>query len=375
MSFSVDLKALEEFGGLLHELSLDAQNIKTRSGEQLYTSVAGEEAPDSLETGLLFSEVTQLCAEARKRAEPRMKTVEDVYVGSAWGVGGAQTVYEKTDKGVRARVDATYPAVKGGRSQDGERPPLNGQKADPGALFHKIFAVDTNVDDVDVTMLEDFQPKVTAVENFLDGLGDRLSIQYWVREGLRWVLGFDPIEEVLQLFVGDWRSVAAEALMWKNCGGAYGGIARNTNLYQYLEHFWTGNAADAALEYFGKVTAGVDAEVEFYDFLYRLYQEAVHIVYQGYKTVDFLVGTLLDLVIDAGIGNIGKIPKVILRIKELWNAIADVVSRVAAAIRGVRMSLMDGPGGNEPPCPLKDLVTSHGPGEMPSAYRHPGDKD
>lgn len=93
--------------------------------------------------------------------------------------------------------------------------------------------------------------------------------------------------------------------------------------------------------------------------------------------VGTVAGTIIDIVATLGIAGAAKAPKLVAKIKELWDAAVDIWTRLRASMETTQALLKDFGGGQEPPCPMEDLAYPDGSGIAgnPTGYRHPGDTE
>lgn len=93
-------------------------------------------------------------------------------------------------------------------------------------------------------------------------LGNAYSLGYYVNLIIS-LTGTDPVEKVQNYFGGDWEELLKAAKSVENLANfntAYSDAITET--MKTVESSWDGNAASAADDYFSKLTAAIDAQVD-----------------------------------------------------------------------------------------------------------------
>jgi uncharacterized protein YukE len=123
---------------------------------------------------------------------------------------------------------------------------------------------------------------------------DLISPSYWLMWVIEQISGVNPMDWVTEHFAGDWEAMSTAATALEHLAvfheryAAEIASARGT-----FEAGWTGNAADAASAYFGRLESAVAAQAD----PLRHIADEVDSVAQGMKsTQDLLVGLLQALV-------------------------------------------------------------------------------
>jgi hypothetical protein len=132
--------------------------------------------------------------------------------------------------------------------------------------------------------------------------GDLVSPSHWVLEACDVVFGFNPLDEVMQWFTGDWESFAECATVWQNIGKACDDVARNLESgNSSLDATWNGNAADSAYVYFDELARKLTASRETLDSLHEAYKYLTHAAYSTAESISDILGGIIDGLIIVGI--------------------------------------------------------------------------
>ncbi|MEV6027952.1 hypothetical protein [Streptomyces sp. NPDC052036] len=82
-------------------------------------------------------------------------------------------------------------------------------------------------------------------------VSDFLSPSEWALATIQFVFGFNPLEDAIAWFTGDWESYVKCGEMWANTAAFATDIATNLRSgNRELDATWNGNAADSAYVYF-----------------------------------------------------------------------------------------------------------------------------
>lgn len=131
---------------------------------------------------------------------------------------------------------------------------------------------------------------------------DLVSPSYWIMEACNAVFGFNPLDEVIQWFAGDWESFAECASVWQNIGKACDGVAQNLKSgNSALDSTWDGNAADAAYNYFDELAKKLTGCRETFDSLHSTYERLAHAAYSTAEAIKSVIGGIIDGLIIVGI--------------------------------------------------------------------------
>ncbi|MEV6511705.1 hypothetical protein AB0M61_37030 [Streptomyces sp. NPDC051642] len=124
--------------------------------------------------------------------------------------------------------------------------------------------------------------------------GDLASPTYWVMEACNTVFGFNPLDEVIQWFAGDWESFAKCGDIWDQLGKAVEAVSGNVRSgNKTLDSTWNGRAADAAYTYFHTCAAKLE---EIRDEFGKLRTEYDHLAYSAYSTAEAINGCLSGII-------------------------------------------------------------------------------
>ncbi|MEV3861038.1 hypothetical protein AB0J38_42855 [Streptomyces sp. NPDC050095] len=125
--------------------------------------------------------------------------------------------------------------------------------------------------------------------------GDLMSPTYWVTEAYKAVFGFNPLDEVVQWFAGDWEAFAKCADVWHQLGGAVAAVSDNVDAgNKTLDLTWDGHAADAAYTYFHNFASKLDEIKGQFDKLKTEYENLSHAAYSTAEAISGYLGGIID---------------------------------------------------------------------------------
>jgi hypothetical protein len=233
--------------------------------------------------------------------------IKTVLTNSRAGVAEAATYYRQTDQRTADAFDAALPAT--------------------AAAAHTDF--DTAVDQM-VCMAPDFVDELDpstalVVPEVPDELGNPIKLLDYLSPShdLDWLIHkifhFDPFEEVDHWVAGDWRR-------FYECGVALSHLsefchALALNLAQgarALGRHWTGNAGQAAVNYFDHLAEEIDGMTTPLDALSKAHIRAAEAVWQMALTLEGIMQLILDDLIILGISAAATAAM-------SWTGIADLV--------------------------------------------------
>lgn len=126
-------------------------------------------------------------------------------------------------------------------------------------------------------------------------VSDFLSPSEWVLGTIEFVFGFNPLEEAIAWFTGDWESYVKCGEMWANTGKFAKDVAANLSSgNRELDATWNGNAADAAYVYFDELAKKIGSLEGDLKELQGAYNEVGLAVARGADLVKGLLEQLAD---------------------------------------------------------------------------------
>ncbi|MFG2192539.1 hypothetical protein [Streptomyces sp. NPDC048639] len=243
---------------------------------------------DNSEVGVSNEGLITLCLTTHtatvQQVTAALRTSQETVRASGREMAGAGTYYRETDAENAANVDATYPASKRGNSA----PPPSGGSA--SAFPDKVEPTS-------------FMTPPKPPEEFSQGLlldtfndaSDLMSPTYWITEAYNMIFGFNPLDEVIQWFAGDWESFAKCAELWTKLGKAFEGVASNLAAGNTtLDGTWSGNAADAAFVYFEGLIKNLNEAKDTLDSLCTEYGQLAHAAYSSAEAIKGVIGGIID---------------------------------------------------------------------------------
>lgn len=297
---------------------------------------------------------------------------------SADELARSATHYRAVDQNTEANVDATYPASP--------RPPIGEPGAVPTTQPGKQGPYEAGAGDDIADPLAFLTDPGTPTE-FSDPLAlfntmsDYLSPAWWVNQVLNDTIGFNPMEHVNRLVIGDWQGFARAAMAWDQLGAAAGAIGDNVeNGLRWLAADWQGQAADAAVHYFDYMGKALVSHRDVFRHLHDRYVELARDVWLASKTLADIIKGIMDLVLVVGLAALaafglsltgfgagaawGVAAWECTQILKLWGRASGVISNMQASVTGF-VGFLTGPDG----ITLREVT----PLAMPATdYDHPG---
>lgn len=131
---------------------------------------------------------------------------------------------------------------------------------------------------------------------------DLVSPSYWIMEAYNAIFGFNPLDEVVEWFAGDWESFTECASVWQNIGKACEGVAQNLKSgNSSLDSTWDGNAADAAYIYFDELANKLNGCCQTFATLHSTYESLAHAAYSTAEAIKGVLGGIIDGLIIVGV--------------------------------------------------------------------------
>jgi hypothetical protein len=321
MTFKVDPAALDGVAALLRRNGACVLDIHTYITSQLEKGVWEQLGGQGLPEWFIFNH-DELIA----RAHERLDWVASVWHSADVNFAVSAEGYRRTDVESAARMDAqvvrlaSRPQLNTDRTQG----PLEARDA---ASFRDLTDPLTPLGAGPPEDVGGMEPKAVEIAQWVGKVNDVVSMNWWIRNLIKEIFGRDPIEEVLQLFSGDWRVYARYAHAWVRVGGAVRNMTHNIELTDdVLASSWSGNAADAGLLYLERLRGAMEVEHSFYnDYLFGVCKAYLELAYWGYEILDYYVGELLDLLLES-IGIFSGI------FTEGWGAVIDALTALVDGI-------------------------------------------
>lgn len=314
MTFRVEPQALDQVAALLERnraVVPDMQSyIATHLSKGEWNQIGGQ--------GLLLW-FSYHHDEQIARADHRLNWVNGVWQSGAVNFGVSAAQYRSVDADAAARLDAQLQHLGPGPAVDSD--PSHWDYTDrPAATFgdvadtHRAVSTPPNED------IDSLEPQAAEIAQWVGQINDLVSMNAWVRLAIKEIFGRDPIKEVLDLLAGDWTVFAHYAVAWKHVGFSVAAMTDNIERTDdALAPHWEGNAANSALTWLQKMHGAMTTESGYYDtYLFGVCKAYIEVAYYGYENLNYLVGELLDLVLEA--------------ITALMGFVTDGLSTIAAAV-------------------------------------------
>lgn len=286
--------------------------------------------------------------------------------------------YRAVDRSTEANLDATYPGSP--------RPRIDEPGPVPTTVPGKQGPYEAHAGDDIAHPLSFLTDPGTPTEfsdpmELFNTMGDYLSPTWWMNQVLNDTIGFNPMEKVNQLLIGDWQGFARCAMAWEQLGQASGAIGDNVeNGLRWLAADWQGRAADAAVHYFDYLGKSLVSHRDVFHVLHDKYVEIARDVWLASKTLADAIKAIMDAVVMVGLALLaayglswtgvgsgaswGVAAWQCSRILELWSGASGVISTTQTAITGF-VGFLTSPDG----ITLKEIT----PVKVPVVdYDHPG---
>ncbi|MEV5613218.1 hypothetical protein [Streptomyces sp. NPDC052225] len=180
---------------------------------------------------------------------------------------------------------------------------------------------------------------------------DLVSPTYWVTEAYNAVFGFNPLDEVVQWFAGDWESFAKCGNIWEQLGNAVAAVSENVESGNgTLDVTWDGRAADAAYKYFFDLAVKLDAVKDQFAKLKTEYDHLSHAAYsaaeaaKGYlggiidglliTAIELSAGTLLSWTGAGAVIGYGLAALEVIKMLKLWSSVTGVLGDAQTIVNG-----------------------------------------
>lgn len=356
VTFRVDPQALDQAAALLERnraVVPDMQSyISTYLAKDAWNQVGGQ--------GLLlwFSYDHD---EQVVRADHRLHWVNGVWQSGAVNLGVSAAQYRSVDAETAAHMDAQLRRL--GEAPHVDSDPSHWEYSDrPAATFNDVADPHRAVSTPPNDSIDSLEPQAAEVAQWVGQINDLVSMNAWARFAIKEIFGGDPIKEALDLLAGDWTVFAHYAVAWKHVGFSVAAMTDNIeHTGDALAAHWTGNAADAALTWLQKMHGAMTTEFGFYDtYLFGVCKAYIEVAYYAYENLNYLVGELLDLVLEAATALMGFVTDGLSTIAAAVIALCDAIMFIVDFCRqlyyaGKSIAAVAGMP-EEPPLEIADLL-------------------
>lgn len=216
----------------------------------------------------------------------------------------------------------------------------------------------------------------------LDGEVDKLtgaaSVAPYVRDLLRWLVGWDPFTAISTLVAGDWKGLMRQGSVFEDTAIAFGRIKQNVDRGRYaIQDKWDGNAAAALENWLAAYSQACADQAKFcVDAGWKI-KNFARSAFHAFQALNIALDTLIDAVLDAllkgrglgpAVGGVvnairGEGPKsVFAAVVCSVLPIADILDQVRMVAHGIQSAAEMVAGNGE-------VAERAWPGEP---YRHPG---
>ncbi|BEL02742.1 hypothetical protein Q0Z83_009330 [Actinoplanes sichuanensis] len=323
MTFRVDPEALDQAAALLDRNRNVIPDIQRYITKHLSKGTADQLGGQGLLAYFSYNHDEQI-----ERADHRLHWVNGVWQSGAVNLGVSAATYRSIEKQNAAELDAAIriPVLL-------QRPALD---PDPAHWDHH-FAPAAGFDDVaDPTRAvasppdeptDSLEPKAAEVAQWVGKVNDTVSLNWWLRFAIKEVYGRDPVKEALDWLAGDWTVFARYAVAWKHVAFSVAAMTDNiAHTDDALAATWDGNAATLGLTWMQHLHDAMTVETEFYDkFLYGTCEGYIEIAYYGYENLNYLVGELIDLLLEAALAIMGLVTDGLSTIAAAVIALCDAI--------------------------------------------------
>jgi uncharacterized protein YukE len=187
------------------------------------------------------------------------------------------------------------------------------------------------------------------VGDSVNTVSDWLSPSEWALKTVEFVFGFNPLEEAIAWFTGDWESYVKCGEMWLSTGKLARDVAANLRSgNKELDSTWDGHAADAGYAYFDELANKIGALEGDLKELQGHYTEVALAVSRAADLIKGLLEQLADeaiiaeaelaagtLLAETGVGAVAGYAAAALEIAEMiktWGRITEAYSAAQQAV-------------------------------------------
>lgn len=358
MTFRVDPEALDQAAALLERNRGVVPDIQGFIAKYLAKGTANQLGGQGLLAYFTYDHDEQI-----ERADHRLQWVNGVWQSGAVNLGVSAATYRATETHNAAELDATIriPILQ-------QRPALDPDSAHwdehfaPAADFDDVADPTRAVSSPPDEPTDSLEPKAAEVAQWVGKVNDTVSLNWWLRYAIKEVYGRDPVKEALDWLAGDWTVFARYAVAWKHVAFSMAAMSDNiAHTDDALAATWEGNAATLGLTWMQQLHGAMTVETDFYDrFLYGTCEGYIEIAYYGYENLNYLVGELIDLLLEAALAILGLVTDGLSTIAAAVIALCDAIlfivdffrqiyhaGKVLTAITGLP---------EEPPLVIADLL-------------------
>lgn len=140
-------------------------------------------------------------------------------------------------------------------------------------------------------------PFPPLVEAIMDA-GSLLSPTHWIRTGLEWGFGYNPVSDVVKYFSGDWEATARASRALEVLGAYHSEMSAEIKASTTrVAGDWEGNASDATQAYFAGLAVAVDAQNSALQDIAHQYNAVAVGMKEAGNAVESLFEWLLDTII------------------------------------------------------------------------------
>jgi hypothetical protein len=358
VTFRMNPDALDQAAALLDRNRDVVPDIQAYISKYLAKDTANQLGGQGLLAYFTFDHDGQI-----ERAHHRLNWVNGVWQSGAVNLAVAAAQGRVTDAGNAAEIDAAAPnSVLMPKPKVDPDPSHWDEHFRPAAGFHDVADATRAVSSPPDESTSSLEPKAAEVAQWVGKVNDTVSLNWWLRYAIKEVYGRDPIKEAIDWLSGDWTVFARYAVAWKHAALSVSAMTDNVAYTSdALAAHWEGNAADRALLWVQGMHGAMKPEVDFYDkFLFGLCEGYIDIAYYGYENLNYLVGELIDLLLEVALALMGFVTDGLSTVAAAVIALCDAIlfivdffrqiyhaGKIATAIAGLP---------EEPPLAIADLL-------------------
>ncbi|BFU45667.1 hypothetical protein KRMM14A1004_39040 [Krasilnikovia sp. MM14-A1004] len=268
------------------------------------------------------------------RADHRLQWVNGVWQSGAVNFGVSAAQYRSVDVEAAARIDAQLQSLSRAPAIDSD--PSHWDYSDkPAATFNDVADPHRAVSTPPSDSIDSLEPQAAEIADWVGQINDLVSMNAWARFAIKEIFGRDPIKEALDLLAGDWTVFAHYAVAWKHVAFSVSAMTDNIeHTDDALAPHWEGNAANAALTWLQNMHGAMTTEFAFYDtYLFGVCKTYIEVAYYGYENFNYLVGELLDLVLEAATAVMGFVTDGLSTIAAAVIALCDAIMFIVDFLR------------------------------------------
>ncbi|MBF9131350.1 hypothetical protein I0C86_20630 [Plantactinospora sp. S1510] len=281
MSFVVQPDSLDRYASQASRAAEDSAAVKGY--------LEGFPTPIGTDGGALIWLIGPSHGDAMTAAIGATNRVSEVLEASETGLKSAARYYRTSDAASAARMDGSLTA---------SRPPTRESRLDRQWATDPCPPSFTDSRDPNGRLTPVADVEYSHPLAFMDNI----SISNWALKAFKEVLGFNPLERVMEHFAGDWQSIARGGVALGRAGEAMQDLGYNIQGGAIaLRDDWSGRASDMAFTHFTRLAHGAADLHDPLKEMSKRFDEIAHGVWSTCESLNGIIKSIVDAAIVAGI--------------------------------------------------------------------------